>query len=77
MAYITALSSGPANTLVQNQTYAAPPSARLCVVQGSGMEWSNDNSTWAAVTLDANNSFLVGSKFIRSTASGTIVTLKQ
>jgi hypothetical protein len=40
------------------------------------MEQSNDGSTWAAVTLDDDESFLCSSAFIRSTAVDTIVTAK-
>lgn len=72
----TMLTTGPPHTLVQNQTYAMP--ARLVYLhgQGSGFEVSNDGTTWQAVTLVVGQPFPVAAQFVRSTAVGSIVSLK-
>lgn len=68
------LTIGPATTLVQNQGYAMP--ARRVLVRTSGtLEASMDNSSYTAVTT-SNNQVELAAPFLRSTASGTIVTLK-
>lgn len=68
------LTIGPVHTLVQNQGYALP--ARRVLARASGaIETSQDNSTYAAVTL-TNNQAELSAAFVRSTAASTIVTLK-
>jgi len=69
------LTIGPAVTMVQNQGYALPASRVLARVAGS-IETSQDNSTYVAVTL-TNNQAELAAVFVRSTASGTIITLKR
>jgi len=72
------LSAGRTYTLVEDQAYAMPSGrASLVYVQaGATMEQSNDASTWDAVTLDANDSFLCAAAFIRSTDADTIISLR-
>lgn len=69
------LTIGPATTLVQNVGYALPANRVLCRASGA-IETSQDNSTYVAVTL-TNNQAELSAAFVRSTASGTIVTLKR
>lgn len=76
MADVELLTIGPPHTLVQNLTYALPARSVDVFVLGSGMEVSNDNSTWQAITLDSNKEFQAFAQFIRSTAVGSIITLK-
>ena len=63
-------------TLTQNISYALPARAVTAFIQGSGVQQSNNDSTWSAVTLDANNSFVATGAFIRSTAVDTTIILK-
>ena len=67
---------GRPHTLTQNQAYATPGRKVTIHVQGSGMEQSEDNSTWVAVTPDDDENFDCVAPFIRSTAVATIVTAK-
>ena len=69
------LTIGPPTTLVQNLGYALP-ATRVLVRASGAIETSQDNSTYAAVTL-TNNQAELSAAFVRSTASGTIVTLKR
>lgn len=69
------LTIGPATTLTQNVGYALPSVRVLARVAGT-IETSQDNSTYAAVTL-TNNQAELAAAFVRSTASGTIITLKR
>lgn len=62
--------------MVQNQAYALPARACYAFVQGSGIEESNDGSTWQAVTLDTNKNFIAVAPFVRSTAASTTIMLK-
>lgn len=70
------LLSGMTYTLVQNQAYALSPRNVNIFAQGSGFEISNDGSTWQAVTLGTNKEFATAARFLRSTAVGSIITLK-
>jgi len=75
---VTMLTTGPAHTLVENETYALPGGKAVSIqVEGSDVEWSNDGTTWNAVTLDDNNKFYGASMFIRATNADTIVVLKS
>lgn len=69
------LTIGPVHTLVQNLGYALPAVRVLCRSTGA-IETSQDNSTYAAVTL-TNNQAELSAAFIRSTAVGSLVTLKR
>lgn len=70
------LTIGSSHTLVQNRTYSLPAWGCIGFAQGSGVEMSNDDSTWQAVTLGTNKEFEANGIFIRSTAVGTLLTLK-
>jgi hypothetical protein len=68
------LTIGPVHTLVQNVGYALP--ARSVRVRSNGaVETSQDNSTYAAVTL-TNNEFDTAAAFIRTTAATALVTVR-
>lgn len=67
---------GSPTALTQNLTYALPSVACLIHVKGSGMEMSDDNSNWDAVTLDTSEQFQAAAGFVRSTAASTIITVK-
>lgn len=66
---------GPAYTIAQNVAYALPVS-RVLVRSNAAIETSQDNSTWAAVTL-TNNQAELSAMFVRTTAATAIVTLKK
>lgn len=70
------LTIGPVVTMVQNLTYALPANKVLARVAGT-IETSQDNSTWAAVITLTNNQAELAAVFVRSTASGTLLTLKR
>lgn len=76
MAVTELLTMGPPHTLTQNVVYALPARAATIFVKGTGVEQSNDGTTWAAVTADANGEFVAAGTFVRSTAVGTILSLK-
>lgn len=69
------LSCGPVYSLVQNQGYALP-ACRVLVRTTAAIETSQDNSTYAAVTL-TNNQAELAAAFIRSTGASNLVSLKR
>lgn len=68
------LTIGPVHTLVQNQGYALP-ARRVLARSTAAIETSQDNSTFAAVTL-TNNQAELSAAFIRSTGATNLVSLK-
>jgi hypothetical protein len=70
----TLLTIGPIHTLLQNVGYAMPARA-VRVRSNAAIETSQDNSTFAAVTL-TNNEAELAAAFIRTTAATALVTLK-
>lgn len=78
MAYIISILIGVPITLANGITYALPARRTLCRVQQAGgtIECSNDNSTWAAITLDDDESFEAGATFIRAVTTDAIVSCK-
>lgn len=75
---IEALTIGPAHTLANGVAYALPARRVLVRVQQSGgtIECSNDNSTWAAVTLDDDEQFEAAAQFVRAVTTDAIVSIK-
>lgn len=72
---------GRPHTMVTNQSYALPAKRLLIHVTGLGagaIELSDDNSTWVAITLDANEQAEVAATWIRCTtaADAGILTAK-
>lgn len=69
------LTIGPAHTLVAATVYALPARRTICRVQQAGgtIQVSNDNGTFAAVTLDANSQFEPGGLFIKAVTTDAIV----
>ena len=76
MAYTKSLMIGPVYTLTQNIVYALPARSCFGFVQGSGVQQSNDGTTWTATTLDTNNIFTAVGGFVRSTAVDSTIVLK-
>lgn len=80
MAAVELLTIGPPHTLVSTGpvTYALPARRTICRVQQTGgtIECSNDATTWAAITLDDDESFEAGAQFIRAVTTDAIVSLK-
>lgn len=69
------LSCGPVYSLVQNQGYALP-ACRVLVRSTAAIETSEDNSTYAAVTL-TNNQAELSAAFIHSTVASNLVSVKK
>lgn len=69
------LSLGIAHTILQNVAYALPPCVVL-VRSTAAIQTSQDNSTWAAVTL-VNDQAELSAMFIRTTAASAIVSVKR
>lgn len=73
MAYTTALTIGPAHTLIQNTVYALP--ARSCIVNTTAaLEESND-FTFAASSALTDGQY-TSAAFVRCTTAAPIVSLK-
>lgn len=70
----SAISVGPAFTMLQNVTYALPAKRVLARVSAA-IETSLDGSTWNAVTL-TNNQAELAAIFVRGTTANTLITLK-
>jgi hypothetical protein len=61
-------------TLTQNVSYALP--ARLCFVTSSAaLEFSNDESTWTALTGANTTGVNSGARFVRCPASTAVVRI--
>lgn len=69
-----ALPLGVAVTLVAGTSVALPAKAVQITVQGAGTQSvSNDNSTFANMTLDSNNNFQTSAAFLKSTGTPIVI----
>lgn len=69
---MTTIPIGRVHTMVTNQVYAVPGARVLIHVTGLGagaIELSDDNSTFAAATLDDDEQFECAAGFIRATTA--------
>jgi len=70
---------GVVKTLVQDDVYATP--AQLCnftvITAGGTIEVSLDESTWQAITLDANKNFTSSAPYIRSINDDALIIAKH
>lgn len=67
---------GPQTTILQNVAYALP--SRACFIMSSvAIEWSNDGTTWAALTGANTTGVNVGAMFIRCPTANAVVTCKS
>lgn len=79
MAVTEQLTIGPVHTLATNTVYALPPRACLITVDTTGgaiISVSLDNSTFIAVTLDANKNFQSSAPFIKSTTAPALLVAR-
>ena len=70
------LSLGMPATIAQNVVHALP--ARACFIMSSvAIEWSNDGTTWAALTGANTTGVTTGATFIRCPTASAVVTCKS
>lgn len=76
---MTTIPIGRAHVMVSNLAYAVPGARVLIHVTALGagsIELSDDNSTWAAVTPDANEQFECAGAFIRCTTAADAAIIR-